>query len=88
LNVDEKNINEKILLNFNANPAHMPWNEQNAPISIIVKGKRVKSWQEYNHSAGRIPRSPVSVDGDLEEVKLIPYGSTTLRIAQFPVCKN
>ncbi len=65
-----------------------PWNLQNAPITVKTKGVRIPSWQIEKGSAGRIPvaLTPVrSDDKQIEEITLIPYGCTTLRISEFPV---
>lgn len=67
-----------------------PWNLQNAPITVKTKGKRMPMWEIERGSAGKIPspswpERPTDIHQD--EITLIPYGCTTLRISEFPVCQ-
>lgn len=65
-----------------------PWNLKNAPISVKIKARRFPIWQIERNSAGKIPSPswpPRKTEKQVEEVELIPYGCTTLRISQFPV---
>ncbi|MCK3682864.1 beta-L-arabinofuranosidase domain-containing protein [Maribellus sp. YY47] len=68
-----------------------PWNLQNAPITVKTKGRRMPIWTENRNMAGKTP-SPAwpyrIVEDNEEEITLIPYGCTTLRIAQFPVYRK
>ncbi|MBO9561561.1 MAG: glycoside hydrolase family 127 protein [Niastella sp.] len=64
-----------------------PWNLENAPVSLTTRGKRIPEWQLYNEAAGPVPYSGIRYlkNNPDEEITLIPYGCTTLRISQFPV---
>lgn len=67
-----------------------PWNPENAPVEIHAKGKRMKEWTLYNGSAGPLPYSTQYQAETLpeEDIVLIPYGCTTLRITEFPVTRK
>jgi uncharacterized protein len=55
-----------------------------AAVVARVKGRRLPGWGLERGAAARPPQSPVSSDQPLEDLTLIPYGSTDLRITEFP----
>lgn len=78
-----------------SNGSPYPWNLENVPVEIKTRAKRIKKWELYQHSAGPLPVSgqyryghAYSTENVIaEEVTLVPYGATTLRISQFPIVR-
>jgi hypothetical protein len=58
------------------------------PVTAAVRGWRVPGWTERNGSAEPTPQSPVKPEGQADDLLLMPYGCTNLRIAEFPVVEN
>jgi hypothetical protein len=65
-----------------------PFAPESTPVRIQVQGRRLPTWTMEHHAAGTLPESPVSSSEPLEAVTLIPYGSTNLRVTEFPVLEE
>ncbi len=61
-----------------------PFSPEGAPVVARVKGRRLPGWILERNAAAPPPRSPARSDAPTEDLILLPYGCTDLRITEFP----
>jgi hypothetical protein len=84
LNLGDGEVGDAV--SFTEHPIGSPvFSPEAPPVSATAAGRRVAEWTAEGGSAGPMPTSPVGGDGGSEELTLIPYGCSNLRIAEFPV---
>ncbi len=63
-----------------------PFNNENAPIELKVKGKLIPEWKIDQYGLVDIlPQSPVKTASKTHDLTLVPMGGSRLRISAFPV---
>ena len=81
------NLSTSVAVVENEWDGRYPWNVENAPIALKTKALRVPEWKADDG----VPYFPSfwgnyqqDTTGRVQEITLVPYGCTTLRISQFP----
>jgi hypothetical protein len=59
-----------------------PFSPAGAPVSLVVPARKVP-WGMERGAALPLPGGPA--EGPVQEIKLIPYGCTTLRMTEMPL---
>jgi hypothetical protein len=84
LELDARELGQQIT--FSDQPLAWPvFSPETPPVTATVAGRRVPGWVERDGSAGPLPPDLAGAAQPSEQLTLIPYGCTNLRIAEFPV---
>jgi uncharacterized protein len=61
-----------------------PW--EFSPIELTCKARKVSGWKLLeNEVTPDVPQSPLTTDSPEEQISLVPYGCTRIRITHFPI---
>jgi len=64
-----------------------PFTLEGAPVTVKAKGRLLADWIFERGAAQPPPESPVESLSSLQDLVLVPYGSTRLRVTEFPVLR-
>jgi len=86
LDTDESTVADDV--SFSEAPiGDCPFSPDGAPVVAKVKGRRLPGWKKDKGCTAELPASPAASDEPVEELTLVPYGCTTLKITEFPTLR-
>ena len=91
VNVADNKLDEKFKVEKRDTVSRFPWTLNSAPIMIRAKARQIPGWHLYNEMAGPLPFTFIynqDVSPKTEDIILVPYGCTELRISEFPVVND
>ena len=68
-----------------AEPGELPFDTEHPPLTVSLPLAPAPHWKRAQNSAGPVPEPFSAATSDFIPQKLIPYGCTQLRVAQFPI---
>ena len=68
-----------------AEPGELPFDTEHPPLTVRLPLAPAPHWKRAQSSAGPVPEPFSAATGGFIPQKLIPYGCTQLRVAQFPI---
>jgi hypothetical protein len=81
--LDEKNLDTSVT--FEELPVgEKPFSPEGAGVAAKVKGRRLPRWNMAHGWAAEVPPDPQDSREPLEQLTLIPYGCTNIRVTEFP----
>jgi hypothetical protein len=85
--VDDKDA--AVGLAFEEKPVgERPFSPQGTGMSARVKGRRIKAWRLDHGWAAEYPPGIHESAEPLEDLELLPYGCTNIRLTEFPRLKK
>jgi hypothetical protein len=76
-------------LEFEERPVgERPFSPEGAGMMARVRGRQLPGWKLRHGWADEVPVGPQSSNEPLEELTLIPYGCTNIRVTEFPRVKS
>ena len=82
---------ETLLADLNveeAEPSELPFATDKPPVTLTVAARKLPQWALSDNSAADIDVGPHPTTSEIEKITLIPFGSTGLRIAAFPIATD
>ncbi|CAD5256084.1 conserved hypothetical protein [Alteromonas sp. 38] len=62
----------------------IPFSNEHFPVTLTIDAKQLPQWQMLGCIAAPVPHSPVASKSEPQNLVLVPFGCTHLRITEFP----